>query len=158
MHHSSMSWDITPLYFFSRNLIYFQQKKPIKVQVWWNFTWEIQSLKFCTLMGSLCSNHIKFQLKRIEQLSLMTLKSDEKFTEKLTCGFKYDKELGEFLPNHSKVWKFHFDELFLSKVHKVWVKKIWRSYILWQWTVMKNLNKPWLCGFKNGMRNWADFH
>ena len=33
----------------------------------------------------------------------MTLKSDEKFTEKLTCGFKYDKELGEFLPNHSKV-------------------------------------------------------
>ena len=39
LHHSSVSWDITPLYFFSWNFIYFQQKDPIKVQIWWNFTW-----------------------------------------------------------------------------------------------------------------------
>ena len=38
LYHFSVSWDITPLYFFSWNFIYFQQKKPIKVQVWWNFT------------------------------------------------------------------------------------------------------------------------
>ena len=36
LHHSSVSWDITPLYFFSWNFIYFQQKEPIKVQIWWN--------------------------------------------------------------------------------------------------------------------------
>ena len=23
---------------------------------------------------------------------------------------------------------------------------------------MQNLNKPWPCGFKNGMRNWVNFH
>ena len=23
---------------------------------------------------------------------------------------------------------------------------------------MQNLNKPWLCGLKNGMRNWVSFH
>ena len=60
LHHSSVSWDITPLYFFSWNFIYFQQKEPIKVQIWWNFTWAVESLKFCTLMGSFCKNHIKF--------------------------------------------------------------------------------------------------
>ena len=34
---------------------------------------------------------------------LMTLKSDEKFKEKVACSFKHDKEFGEFSPNHSKV-------------------------------------------------------
>ena len=61
----SVLWDITPLYFFSWIFIYFQQKEPIKVQIWWNFTWAVESLKFCTLMGSFCPNHIKFQLKVI---------------------------------------------------------------------------------------------
>ena len=60
LHQSSVSWDITPLYFFSWNFIYFQQKEPIKVQIWWNFTWAVESLKFCTLMGSFCKNHRKF--------------------------------------------------------------------------------------------------
>ena len=27
--------------FFSWNFIYFQQKYPIKVQIWWNFTWAV---------------------------------------------------------------------------------------------------------------------
>ena len=63
LHHSSVLWDITPVHFFSWNFIYFQQKEPIKVQIWWNFTWAVESLKFCTLMGSFCPNHIKFQLK-----------------------------------------------------------------------------------------------
>ena len=36
---------------------------------------------------------------------------------------KWHEEFGEFLPNHSKVQKFHFDGLFLSKVYDVWAKK-----------------------------------
>ena len=32
-------------------------------------------------------------------------------------------EFGEFSPNHPKVWKFHFDGLFLSKVYEAWAKK-----------------------------------
>ena len=35
----------------------------------------------------------------------------------------WHEEFGEFSPNQSKVWKFHFDGLFLSKVFKVWAKK-----------------------------------
>ena len=33
LHHSSKSWKITPLYFFSSNNIYFAQKEPIKVKI-----------------------------------------------------------------------------------------------------------------------------
>ena len=47
---------------------------------------------------------------------------------------------------------------FLSNVYEVWAKKIQRSYLLWHWTVMQNLNKLWPCGFENRMRNLVDFH
>ena len=91
-----------------------------------------------------------------QELSLKTLKSDTKFKEKLTFGFKY--KFGDFSPNHSKVSKFHFDGLFLFKVYKVWAKETQRCYLSWHWTVMRNLNKPWPFGFKNGMRNLVSFH
>ena len=55
---------------FSWNFTYFQLKEPIKVQIWWNFTKAIESLKFCSLMGfafihvdgifPFCQNHIGF--------------------------------------------------------------------------------------------------
>ena len=67
LHYSPVSWDITPLYIFSWNFICFQQKEPIKVQIWWNLTWAVESLKFCTLMGSFCPNHIKFQLNKVQK-------------------------------------------------------------------------------------------
>ena len=53
-------------------------------------------------MGSFCQNHVQFQLKSTEEF-LMTLKSDEKFKEKLACSFKHDKEFGDFSPSHLKV-------------------------------------------------------
>ena len=37
LHHSSMSWKITPLYFFSSNNIYFAQKEPIKMTIFETF-------------------------------------------------------------------------------------------------------------------------
>ena len=64
----SVSWDITPLYFFSWNFRYFQQKEPIKVQIWWNFMWTVESLKFWTFMSSFCPNYIKFQLKKYRRV------------------------------------------------------------------------------------------
>ena len=35
--HFSLSWNITPLYFFSSNIIYFVQKEPIKAQIFETF-------------------------------------------------------------------------------------------------------------------------
>ena len=37
LHASSVSWKITPLYFFSLNNIYLAQKEPIKVEIFENF-------------------------------------------------------------------------------------------------------------------------
>ena len=68
MHHSSVSWDTTPLYFSIWNFVYFQQKELIKVQSWWIFTWADKSLKFWTLMGSFCPNDIQFQLKKYRKV------------------------------------------------------------------------------------------
>ena len=49
LHHSSMSWKITPLYFFSSNNIYFAQKEPIKMTIFETFEWSGQ-----ILLNSLC--------------------------------------------------------------------------------------------------------
>ena len=54
----------------------------------------------------------------------------------------WQDKFSEFPTNHSKVQKIHFDRLFLSNVYEVWAKKIQRSYLSWQWTVMQSLNKP----------------
>ena len=44
LHHSSVSWNITPSYFFSSSIIYFVQKKSIKVQIFEIFECSCQNL------------------------------------------------------------------------------------------------------------------
>ena len=44
LHHSSMSWKITSLYFFSSNNSYFAQKEPIKVKIFQTFECSDQNL------------------------------------------------------------------------------------------------------------------
>ena len=59
-----VSWEITLLYFFSWNFIWFKQKEPIKVQ---NFRLSTAHVKFHqirTLIGSFGWKYIKFQLKK----------------------------------------------------------------------------------------------
>ena len=65
-------------------------------------------------MGSFCSKHMKFELKKnAEDLSFMTLNSEAKFEYALTLWFqKWHEELGELSLEHSKV--VHF----LSKAYK----------------------------------------
>ena len=52
--------------------------------------------------GLLLSKSCTVSAKKVQK-SFMTLKSDEKYKEKLACSFKHDKEFGEFSPSHSKV-------------------------------------------------------
>ena len=49
LHHSSLSWEITPLYFFSSKNICFAQKEPIKVKIFESFECSGQNLS-----NSLC--------------------------------------------------------------------------------------------------------
>ena len=81
-----------------------------------------------------------------------------KVGKKLTLGFKNGmRNFMDFYPTIQKSKKFYFDELFLSNVYEVWAKKH-RGVIFHDTEVIfQNLNQPWPCGFKNGMRNWVIF-
>ena len=51
----------------------------------------------------------------------MTLKSDAKFEEKLTCGFENDmRNLAKFQRSTRKSQNWDFDGIPLSKVENVW--------------------------------------
>ena len=89
----------------------------------------------------------------------MTLKSDPRFKEQLTCDFKYDMmNFMNFHPTTQKSRNLTLMGHFWPKYIKFELKKIQRTYLSWHWTVIKNLNKAWHCNFKNGMRKWVNFH
>ena len=82
-------------------------------------------------MGSFCPNHVVSAKKCTEELSLMTLKSDPKFKEKLTFCLKNDvKNSMNFNSSSEKSEHLHFDGVFLSKVCSVWVKIIQTSCVV----------------------------
>ena len=74
-----------------------------------------------TLIVSFWAKYIFFELKTTEKLSFMTLKSDAKFEEKLTCGLENDmKNMANF---HRSTWKsqhLDFNGIYLSIVENVW--------------------------------------
>ena len=52
LRYSSISWKVTPLYFFNSNSLYFAQKEPIKVKDFWDF-WVLRSKFIKSLMSIL---------------------------------------------------------------------------------------------------------
>ena len=73
----------------------------------------------------LLSKSYKFSVKKsTKQLNLMTLKSDAKFKEKLTCGFKYDmRNLVIFLLTTQKFENFKLMGYFFPKYKWFELKK-----------------------------------
>ena len=95
LHHSSLPWEITLLYFFSWNFVWFGQKEPIKVQ---NFRLSTAHVKFhqiFTLIGSFYWKYIKFQLRSTEDLGLMRLK----MMQNLKRNFEWF-----VVPKMTKIW------------------------------------------------------
>ena len=68
-------------------------------------------------MGSFWVKYIMFELRR--SLSFLTLKSDAKFEEKLTCGLENDRNLPNFHYSTQKSQNWDFDGILLSKVENV---------------------------------------
>ena len=64
-------------------------------------------------------------MKSAKELCLMTLRSDSKFEEKVTCGSENDmRNLVNFIASSGTSENLHFDVLLLSKVYYVWAKKV----------------------------------
>ena len=79
----------------------------------------------------------------------MTLKSDAKFEEKLTCCLEND--MRNFANFHQSTWKcqnWNFDKIFLSKVENVWASNLQWSCVSWQWRVTQKFKRNWLAVLK----------
>ena len=137
MHHSSMSSEITLLYFFSWNFTWFLLKA-IKVQ---NFkkisTAQVKFHQICTLIVSFCWKYIKFQLKKYTAVIFHDDTEDWcKIWRKTDFLFQKWQEFGEFWSEHSKVSKIcTLIGPFRAK-YNLWLKKVQRSYLSWHWRVM----------------------
>ena len=71
-------------------------------RIWWILIWALKILKIFTLIGSFCAKYITFDLKNFD--GILSMKSDAKFGEELSCCFKIDtRSLTNFDPGHSKV-------------------------------------------------------
>ena len=69
-------------------------------------------------------------MKKYRRVSLMTLKSDVKFGEKLTIASKNDmRNSVDFNASCGKSENLHFHVLLLSKVYYVSAKNVQRGYV-----------------------------
>ena len=79
----------------------------------------------------------------------MTLKSDAKFEEKLTCDLENDmRNLANF---HQSTWKcqnWGIVGILLSKVENGWPKDVQIINVYWHWRMIKNVKRNWLAASK----------
>ena len=102
MHHSSVSWQITLLYFFGWNFILFWQKEHIKVQ---NFRLSISPNMYLDRL--FWGKYIKFQIRKYRGVVSHGTEDWCKIWRKTDLLFQNWQEFGEFLSEHSKVSKIY---------------------------------------------------
>ena len=141
LHHSSVSWEINLLYFFSWKCTWFGQKKLIKVQNFRLLTVHVKFQQLCTLIDPFCWKYIKFKLKKY--IAVMSHDSEDwcRIWRRTDLLFQKWEEFGELWPKHSKVPKIC---TFIGSccaivplVVTVWPKKVQRCYFSWQWRVIQ---------------------
>ena len=154
-----MSWDINHLQFLAEIVSTFNKRSLQSTNL---VKFHVSSLKSEILHfgGFLLSKSYKVSARKVQKSYLSwhwrVMQSSRKnwlVVSNMTWGISWI-----FTQQLKSLKVFYFDELFLSKLYKVWATKIQRSYLSWHWTVMQNLNKCWPCGFENGVRNWVSFH
>ena len=153
-----MPWEISLLYFFSWNFIWFLQKEPTTVQNFRLLTAQVKFHQICTLIGYFCWKYIKFQLKKVwrkyvswYQRVVQNLKKNLFFVSKMTRTWW-------ILIRALKRLKYlHFDWPLLCKVYNVWLRKAQRRCVSWHSRVMQNLKKNWLVVWKMTWGIWQIF-
>ena len=133
MHHFSVSWEITLLYVFSWNFIWFGQTEPMKMQnfkLWlpmWNF------IKFVLWYVSFCWKCIKFQLKNYRGFMSHDTEKWCRIWKKTDLWFrKWHEKCSKFLPQHLKISKL-----------ELWWDPYIRSRKCTSLKLTKDLGKEW---------------
>ena len=106
LHDSSVSWKITPLYFFRSNVIYFAQKKPTKVEVLRILSAQAKFTKFLSFLKQKISFSTNFALifSDMRHNSSMLFLAGILYTFNQRNLSKY--KFGEIWREQSKVWDF----------------------------------------------------
>ena len=78
----------------------------------------------------------------------MTLESDAKFEEKLTCLENDMSNLANFHESTRKFQNWNFDKILLSKVENVWALNLQWSSASWQWRMIQKFKRNWLVVLK----------
>ena len=103
--------------------------------------------KSCTLMGSFWATYIMFQLKQYRWI--MFHDTEEWFEENLTCSLENDMwNWANFFQSTRKSQNCDFDGILLSNVENAWAYNLQRIYVSWQWRMVQNLKRNWICVWK----------
>ena len=176
LHYCSVSWKITPLYYFSSKLIYFGQKEPIEVTFSdiWVVGWTSNKFLMSHLKPQNCWNQNSPNWNN-KLVFLQTLhhssyyfrwryiwfgqKSDEKFEKnpkkQTICCFKSDKNL-------VMIWalktlnNLHFGWSLLCKVYNIWPKST-EGLSFMTLKCHAKFDEKLIRGLQNDMRNLANF-
>ena len=127
LHHSSVSWKITPLDFFTSNVIYFVQKEPIKLEILRIPSTQVkihQILVIFETTNKFLSNFESlFSVKRHKSTIIFYLK----FYILSTKGAYQSINLVKFHVSDRKAEILHFNGFLLSKSYNVSAKKYRRD-------------------------------
>ena len=149
MHHSSVLWEITLLYFFSWNCTLFGQKESIKVQNLKLSTAHVKPHQICALIDSFCWKYIKFKLKKYRRVMSHDPKDWCKIWRKTDLLFQKWQEFGEFWPEQSKVSKMcTFIGSYCAKYLKFDLKK-YRGVIFHDTESWCKIWRKLICCFKH---------
>ena len=142
--HSSASWEIIHMYFFSWHFIWFGQKEPIKVQNIKLSTAHVKFYQLCFLIGSFCWKYIKFQLKRHRANTSHDTEEWCKIWRKTVLLFQKWQEFVEFWLEHLKVSKIC---TLICSFCATWIYQEWGE----AFRMMIS------CGLENDMKNLENF-
>ena len=118
VNRSYLSWHWRVMQNLKRNWLVVSK---LTWGIWRILTQALESLKNFHFNRLLLSKvYIVWAKKSTEESSFMTLKSDAKFEEKLTCGLENDmSNLANFHQSTPKCQNWDFDGILLSKVENV---------------------------------------
>ena len=120
LHHCSVSWKITPLYYFSTNLIYFGQKEPIEVKFsgFWLVAWKFTKFLMSYLKLRISFSFLKFYITSLLwETNLLYFFSLNFIWVRQTSPSKC--KISDFCMLTWNFTKFVFDKLLLLKVYKI---------------------------------------
>ena len=96
--------------------------------------------KICALMGSFWTKYIMFELKKYRGVIYHGNKEWCKIWRRLDLSFQnWHRSLTNIDPSTWMCQISALNAVLLTKVYNVWVKKVQKSYIWWQWRLMQNM-------------------